>query len=92
MAGAKYITPMNLVRLGIAKAKSNSIIFRARYEETWTVESPEELERLWKDIKDGLKDPRFGVYYGFRRVFGEKVAREVGNNGEFVVPPTNYQT
>ena len=73
----------------ISKVKTNSIVLQARYDETWTLKSFEVLEGLWNDIKDGLKDPRFEVYYAFCWVFGEKVAREVGINRVVVSPNNN---
>lgn len=76
------------MRIGIAKADKSNIHLRARFNEGWRIETPDVLEKLWKDIKDCLKEQNYGEYFAFRRVFGETVAREVGNRGEFLVPRT----
>ena len=45
------------------------------------------LENLWNDIDECLKDPTFGEFYAFRRVFGVEVAETVVDTGQFIVPP-----
>lgn len=87
-AGAKYITPVNLVRIGVAKALKDSVVSRPRFIKNWTMEEDDVLEELWKDIKSCLGSENFGVYYAFRRVFGESVTRVVGERGQFPVPPS----
>jgi len=75
------------VRLGIAKALNSTIMGRARFNGNWTIEDPQELERLLDEIIDCLASPRFGLFYAFSRVFGREVAITIGNKGQFVVPP-----
>ena len=75
------------MRLGIAKGLTAGMTSRPKFSVNWSIEEPERLERLWDEIRNCLNEPRFGEYYAFRRVFGKKVAREVGEKGEFAVPP-----
>lgn len=61
---------------------------RPKFTANWDVEGPEALEDLWNDIKDCLASERFGEFYAFRRVLGEKAARFAGGRGHFDIPPT----
>jgi hypothetical protein len=88
LLGAKCITPINFIRVGIAKALAHSVLTRPKFTANWDVESPEVLEGLWKDIKSCLASERFGDFYAFRRVLGESAARHAGGQGHFDIPPT----
>jgi hypothetical protein len=81
------MTPFNFIRIGIAKAISHSVMTRPRFNHNWKIEEDDVLDGLWKDIKTSLSSERFGVYFAFRRVFGEEPARSAGERGEFPVPP-----
>lgn len=87
MAGAKYITPLNFVRLGIAKADKHGVTLQPKFNVNWSLDEPEVLDALLMDIKNSLNAPRFGEYCAFERVFGDVVARSVGDKGGFAVPP-----
>jgi hypothetical protein len=75
------------VRVGIAKAHSPGMLGRPKFITNWSGENPETLDILLEDIEDSLMDPKFGVFFAFRRVFGIEVAKTIGAKGQFTVPP-----
>lgn len=77
------------MRIGVAKALKPGMTTRPKFNSNWTIEDTGTLERLLAEIKNSLKHENFGLYFAFRRVFGEQVAIRIGSEGQFEVPPIN---
>jgi hypothetical protein len=89
--GIKEITPLNMVRMGLAKAKSLKMIARACWKSNWMMLSDTEVKPLYTKVMDHLlhRQP-YGEFLAVQEIFGRDVAMELEKRGE-VIMPAHYQ-
>lgn len=83
---AKEITPLNFIKIGIARALDRSVLTRTRYGKNWIFESDAVLHQLLDLLMHHFDQGGFGPYNAFRHVFGKKLAEDVGKGGQYPVP------
>ena len=87
MAGVKEITPLNFVRMGLARANSTTLIERASWKSNWDMYSDKEVKGLYDRVMDHLLNRHpHGEYLAFEAIFGMEVANEVAKKGDAVMP------
>ncbi|KAF8308458.1 hypothetical protein F5887DRAFT_1092560 [Amanita rubescens] len=87
----KEITPVNMVRMGLAKAKSLKMITRACWKTNWEMCSDAEVKPLYNRVMEHLlKRHPYGEFLAVQEIFGRDVAMELEKKGE-VIMPHNYQ-
>ncbi|KAH7917084.1 hypothetical protein BV22DRAFT_1052696, partial [Leucogyrophana mollusca] len=60
--GHKGITPFNLARMGIVEAKSIGIFSSPKYNTSWGLKRPDQLEALHRRLCDYIKKLPYGPY------------------------------
>ena len=78
---------MNMVRMGLAKAKSLKIIGRACWKSNWEMLSDAEVKPLYNRVMEHLlKQHPYGEFLAVQEIFGTDVAMELERKGEVIKP------
>jgi hypothetical protein len=86
-AGVKEITPLNLVRMGLARANSSTMVIRASYKSNWEMYSDGEVKGLYDRVMKHLVGQEiFGEFLAVEEIFGREIAMELTKKGELVQP------
>ncbi|KAF7973291.1 hypothetical protein HWV62_15669 [Athelia sp. TMB] len=90
----KYISPFNLVRMGIAYAHGPAIYTSPKYgtSASWSLKSTNDIEAQAKRFIATLKNGPFGPYLATAEIFGKDVADFLSHDSEagpaqFCAPP-----
>jgi len=88
LVGNKEINAMNLIRMGLAKAKTTGVINLAKYKSNWEMLSDKEMKPLYDKVMGFLVNQRpYGEFFAIREIFGEEMAKMVAKRGEVIAPP-----
>jgi hypothetical protein len=91
--GVKEITPLNFVRMGLARAKSTTLIERASWKSNWEMYSDAEMKPLYDRVMDHLlKRHPHGEYLAVEEIFGAEVAKILAETGQVIMPPHRNET
>ena len=90
--GNKEINAINLIRIGLAQAKTPDVINLAKYKSNWDM-SPDNITKpLYEKVMTYLLDKRpFGEYFAMDKIFGQQVANRLANAGEIIALPGAIQ-
>jgi hypothetical protein len=87
ISGIKEITPLNMVRMGLAKAKSFKMIGRACWKTNWEMLSDAEVKPLYDKVMGHLLNQHpYGEFLAVQEIFGRDVAMDLEKKGEVIKP------
>ncbi|KAH7904419.1 hypothetical protein BJ138DRAFT_1166511 [Hygrophoropsis aurantiaca] len=87
---AKFIGPINMIRLGIARALKKKVLYSGQFNIDWEFIGEDEMVSLYNKIKLALRDHQFGPFEVTRMFVGHETAVMLGTiKAQYSVPP-NY--
>lgn len=79
--------------MGLARAKSTTLIGRAAWKSNWEWYSDKEVKPLYDRVMDHLLNRHpYGEYLALEEIFGQEVAMRLGEGGEVIMPPHRVNT
>lgn len=84
----KSLTPINLIRMGLAYPRSKGVIGRPLYESNFNILDDDELKDWHKQILSMFKQPGKGPFALVSKIFGGVVAARLARSGHFPDQPT----
>jgi hypothetical protein len=85
-AGAKQISALNFIRMGLAIAETPGVLKNAKFKSNWRFKSESDLKLLHSTFMRYLTEEKFGIYLTMRSLFGEEVTRRLANQHQFTAP------
>jgi hypothetical protein len=85
--GIKEMTPLNMVRMGLAKAKSFAMIGRASWKGNWEMHSDNEVKPMYDRVMDHLLNQKpYGEFHAVEEIFGREMALQLATKQEVIQP------
>jgi hypothetical protein len=86
LQGPKQIHALNFIRMGLANATTPGVRKNAKFKSNWCFKQDTELKSLYTKVIGWLTGSKFGEYKTMCLFFGEKIARRLAKEEQFIAP------